>query len=174
MKRLHERASRRDKESFFLMENCPLPKALEGAQLAPRHGVPLSDNFMTNVPHSAFELDEHDNLGSARLGAAVGSSDMTTKHLRPLLDDVHATHVFQVGVRLPKGEVPRSVVRVLKKGRMTVQAKQDGGVRGIVAGDVIRRLVGRTMAQQLGDAVEATTSPARKQGASAWRTCSRA
>ena len=42
---------------------------------------------------------------------------------------------------------------------MTELAKPDGGVRGIVAGDVIRRLVARTMAQQLGDAVEAATSP---------------
>ena len=42
---------------------------------------------------------------------------------------------------------------------MTALAKPDGGVRGIVAGDVIRRLVARTMAQQLGDAVEAATSP---------------
>ena len=42
---------------------------------------------------------------------------------------------------------------------MTALAKPDGGVRGIVAGDVIRRLVARTMAQQLGDAVEAATAP---------------
>ena len=41
---------------------------------------------------------------------------------------------------------------MVRQGRMTVQAKPDGGVRGIVAGDVIRRLVARTMAQQLGDA----------------------
>ena len=42
---------------------------------------------------------------------------------------------------------------------MTALAKPDGGVRGIVVGDVIRRLAARTMAQQLGDAVEAATSP---------------
>ena len=85
---------------------------------------------------------------------------MTTEHLRPLLDDAHATHLFfQVGVRLSRGEVPPSVVRMVRQGRMTALAKPDGGVRGIVAGDVIRRLVARTMAQQLGDAVEAATSP---------------
>ena len=36
----------------------------------------------------------------ARRGAATGPSGMTKEHLRPLLDDVHATHLFfQVGVR---------------------------------------------------------------------------
>ena len=33
--------------------------------------------------------------------------------------------------------------------QLTAQSKPDGGVRGIVAGDVIRRLVARTMAKQL-------------------------
>ena len=42
---------------------------------------------------------------------------------------------------------------------MTVLSKDDGGVRGIVAGDVIRRLTARTMAQQLSKAVESSTAP---------------
>ena len=40
---------------------------------------------------------------------------------------------------------------------MTVLSKPDGGVRGIVTGDVVQRLVARTMAQQMGKAVEAAT-----------------
>ena len=42
-------------------------------------------------------------------------------------------------------------------GRLT--ALQKPGVRGIVAGDVFRRLVARTIAQQLGPAIERATSP---------------
>ena len=42
---------------------------------------------------------------------------------------------------------------------MTALTKPDGGVRGIVSGDVLRRLVARTMAQQLGLAVKTATSP---------------
>ena len=42
---------------------------------------------------------------------------------------------------------------------MTALSKADGGVRGIVAGDVIRRLVARTMSQQLMEAVQSATSP---------------
>ena len=48
---------------------------------------------------------------------------------------------------------------MIRLGRMTALSKPDGGVRGIVAGDVVRRLVARTMAQQLGKAVEAATAP---------------
>ena len=48
---------------------------------------------------------------------------------------------------------------VVRLGRMTALQKQDGGVRGIVAGDVLRRLVSRTTAQQIMPAVERFTSP---------------
>ena len=52
----------------------------------------------------------------------------------------------------------RSPIR-FRVGRMTASRKPDGGVRGIVAGDVIRRLVARTIAQQLEKTVEAATPP---------------
>ena len=42
---------------------------------------------------------------------------------------------------------------------MTALQKDDGGVRGIVAGDIIRRLVARTVAQQLSPVVERVTAP---------------
>ena len=44
-------------------------------------------------------------------------------------------------------------------GRLTALQKPNGSVRGIVASDVFRRLVARTMAQQLGPAIERATSP---------------
>ena len=42
---------------------------------------------------------------------------------------------------------------------MTALRKDGGGVRGIVAGEVIRRVTARTIAQQLGPAVEVSTAP---------------
>ena len=48
---------------------------------------------------------------------------------------------------------------MIRVGRMTALRKADGGVRGIVAGDVIRRLVARTISQQLSQTVEPTTVP---------------
>ena len=44
-------------------------------------------------------------------------------------------------------------------GRLITLSKPDGGVRGIVAGDVIRRLVARTISQQLAPTLERATSP---------------
>ena len=38
-------------------------------------------------------------------------------------------------------------------------ALEVGGIRGIVAGDLLRRLVARTMAQQLEPAIERATAP---------------
>ena len=161
--------------------NCHLHvKHWRGAALAPRNQAtldvlrdatrrpsrardPLPDAVTSHVPVRPFDLDEAQfcrNLRSARRGAAAGPSGMTTEHLRPLLNDPHTTNLFfRVGEKLCRGEVPQSVVRMVRQGRMTALAKPDGGVRGIVAGDVIRRLVARTMAQQLGEAVETATAP---------------
>ena len=85
---------------------------------------------------------------------------MTTEHLRPMCSDLRVLHkFFLVAEKMARGEVPQSVVKMIRLGRMTALSKPDGGVRGIVAGDVVRRLVARTMAQQLGKAVEAATAP---------------
>ena len=46
-----------------------------------------------------------------------------------------------------------------RMGRMTALRNADGRVRGIVAGDVIRKLMARTISQQPSQAVEAATAP---------------
>ena len=85
---------------------------------------------------------------------------MTTEHLRPLLDDDRGRRLFVVfGQQLVRAQIPKSQWNWWRSGRFTALSKPDGGVRGIVAGDMIRRLVGRTMAQQLSKAVETATSP---------------
>ena len=55
--------------------------------------------------------------------------------------------------------MPESIVDAVRLGRMTALSKPDGSVRGIVVGDVIRRLVSRTMAQQMCVAVESAIAP---------------
>ena len=85
---------------------------------------------------------------------------MTMEHLRPLLDDTRALHsFFLMGERLAQAQVPASIVDIIRMGRLTALSKRDRGVQGIVAGDVIRRLVVRTISQQLAPAVERATSP---------------
>ena len=60
---------------------------------------------------------------------------------------------------MAQARVPPSIVRVVRQGRMTALRKDDGGVRGIVAGDVVRRLVSRTVVRQLGEVVKVATAP---------------
>ena len=51
------------------------------------------------------------------------------------------------------------IVDVIRLGRITALQKLTGGVRGIVVGDILRRLVSiRTIAQQMSDVVEAATA----------------
>ena len=155
-------------------------QALEGASVAPgtnatlsalkdeskrpsRLREPLPREVVAHVPAHPFDMDEMmflRCLRSARRGAAAGPSGMTTEHLRPLLDDWHSMEVlFKAAETFSRGLIPESVVQIVKMGRMTALSKPDGGVRGIVAGDVFRRLVARTMAQQLAKAVLSATSP---------------
>ena len=99
------------------------------------------------------------NLRSFRRGAAAGPSGMTAEHLRPLLNATRILHLlFRASESLAAAQVPQSTVDVLKLGRITALQKARGGVRGIVAGDILRRLVSRTMAQ-LGLEVERATAP---------------
>ena len=82
---------------------------------------------------------------------------MTTKHLRPVLDSPKDLKLFfKMAESLAWAEVPDAVIQTIRMGLMSALRKPS---RIIVAGDVIRRLVARTMAQQLGPQVEAATSP---------------
>ena len=105
---------------------------------------PLPDEILNFQPTVSLDLDE-DKFCSSRKGAAAGPSGMTTEHLRPL---------FLVA----EAQILDIATRMIRVGRFTALSKPDGGVRGIVAGDVIRRLVARTMAQQSQKAVEVATA----------------
>ena len=116
----------------------------------------ISRELLDFEPATSLELDEglfSKNLRSARRGAAIGPSGMTTDHLRPLLDNVRDLHLlFSVREQLATGKAPQEVVEIGRIGRM-------GRIRGIVSGEVVRRLVSRTIAQQVSKAVEAGTAP---------------
>ena len=151
-------------------------QALEGAALAPGNMTTLNQlnnpdrrpvqpirelpprEFKEFEPVVPFKLNEHrfaQNVRSARRGAAPGPSGMTNDHLRILLSNPsHFQWLFRAAEQLARGDILAAVVDVVRLGRMPALQKPDGGVRGIVVGDVLRRLVGRTIAQQLVPAVE--------------------
>ena len=85
------------------------------------------------------------NLRIARRGAAGGPSGMTSEHLRPLLEHHEdMTRFWRFAQDLARAAVLDDIVELVRLGRMTALQKPNGGVRGIVAGDIIRRLVART------------------------------
>jgi len=74
---------------------------------------------------------------------------MTTEHLRPLLDDEETFDLLaDAAEKLAQASIPSSIADALGLGRMVAIRKSSGKVRGIVSGDVFRRLVARTLAQQ--------------------------
>ena len=124
---------------------------------------PIPPHLASAVPESPFDLDFDrfvSNIRSAKRGAAPGPSGLTTEHLHPILEnDSSLTALFRVGVLFSRGHVPPGALEALRLGRITALAKPDGGIRGIVVGDVLRRVVAKTIAQQIGDQVEKATAP---------------
>ncbi|CAE7314420.1 unnamed protein product [Symbiodinium sp. CCMP2592] len=83
-------------------------------------------------------------LRSARRGAAAGPSGATNEHVRILLDDEGDTQLLhRAACRLARADLPPPVLAALRVGRLTALQKPNGrGVRALVIGDVLRRLVG--------------------------------
>ena len=155
-------------------------QALEGAEVAPgtldtlnqlrdenrRPPVPRSpvpEDIVNARPDHPFSLDCEQfllNLRSSKRGAAAGPSGMTADHLMPLLEtERDSAKLFALASSLAKGDVPVEVVSWVRMGRITALRKEDGGVRGITVGDILRRLVARTIAQQISKVVEESTAP---------------
>ena len=168
-------------ESLILMGEVSAGRhALEGAPLAPgtqrtldqlhdpvrRPTVPYAPLPQPILQHQAerpFALDKElflKNLKRTRRGAAAGPSGVTTEHLKPVLSDSRdAERLFSAGLLLAQANIPQEILTALRMGRVTALQKPNGSVCGIVASDVFRRLVARTMAQQLRPAIERATSP---------------
>ena len=79
---------------------------------------------------------------------------MTVEHLR-FISESHSASVQQ---DLARAEVRQDVLVLLRMGRLTALQKPGGGVRGIVCEDTVRRLVARSIAQQIAPAAQEVTS----------------
>ena len=90
---------------------------------------------------------------------------MTVEHMRPLLESGVCTALLGSRHPVARGQVPEEVLPAVRLGRMTAPQKPDGGVWGVVVGDVFRRLVGRTLAKQFAEQGQAETHPFQYVGA---------
>ena len=76
-----------------------------------------------------------------------------------LESEADTSSVCRAAQDLARAEVPPDVIALLRMGRLTALQKPASGVRGIVCGDIVRKLVARTVAQSMSAAVQPATSP---------------
>ena len=104
---------------------------------------PIPQEVLEYVPTIPFDLDETMflmNVRFAKWGFAGGPSGMPVEHLCPFLDSPRDHRLFHnLAESLARGMLLESTVESIRLGRMTALSKRDGGVRGIVTGDVVRR-----------------------------------
>ena len=124
---------------------------------------PIAPDLLAWNPDSPAELLPDQffaNLRRSRKGAAPGPSGLTGEILRLVLDDDESSHVlWRVAARLARADAPTAVGGWLGIGRLVAVQKPSGGVRGLVVGDFLRRLVSRTLAQQFADHFDAACRP---------------
>lgn len=80
--------------------------------------------------------------------------------LRLLLDDEDSANAFvQVAQQLAAANIPPPTATALGLGRIVALQKPHGRVRGIVIGDILRRVVSRSIAQHFASPIHLACSP---------------
>lgn len=130
------------------------PPALERA---------LSDEAARAVPPQEYVLDRElfaATVRSAPRGKAPGRSGWRFEHFRLLLwQEVALRRLEDAAQLLGRGAVPAAIAEGLALGSLTALKPRPGKIRGIVAGDALRRLVAKTIAQQYSAQIMAATNP---------------
>ena len=115
---------------------------------------------LTAVPQEVLDYEPAEKLNLNRRlfletlretprGSAGGLSGLRFEHLKVLLDDENATDLlYTVAQDLARAELPRETQEVLRTGSLVALQKPDGGVRGIVVGETLRRVTAKTLAKQ--------------------------
>ena len=115
-------------------------QALDRVEVAPGPRVfrqPINEDIMRMDPGEQFQLDPDEcliGLQKVRRGAAVGPS-VRGDSLKVKDSDL----LVQVGALQSIGNVPESILKAIRLGRIAALCKPDGGVRGIVVEDILRR-----------------------------------
>ena len=140
-----------------------LAELRDPAKRPPAPLVPLPQHIRDFEPTQPLRLDKKlflANLRAAPRGSASGQSGMRFEHLRELLNDETASDLYcAVAEKYAQGNIPPSINDALTVGGLTAQRKDNGKIRGIVAGDVVRRHIGRTLAQQFSQEIEGACAP---------------
>ena len=170
-----ERQATRARQFVHLGELSAARQALTAGPLAPGTAAtlqelqdpepyaPLHPSLSEFQPDQPVDLPDDlilMNLRRARKGAAPGPSGLTADTLRLLIDDDTATtNLIRVAGHLAQASIPAEIARAIGLGRMVALTKPNGRVRGIVVGDVLRRLVSRCLAQKYAQPIHTACQP---------------
>ena len=146
----------RDPEKRPPVLSEPLPVEVTGYQA--RHPLRLDKNKLLA------------NLRSTKRGSAPGPSGTRLEHFKPLLEEEAESDAFAfICSKYAQAAIPATIAGALSLCHMTALNKDAPGqshahgpssrVRGLAVGDVIRRLTGRTLAQQFQQEFEDVTAP---------------
>ena len=129
----------------------------------PRPTAPIPAQLLEQLPAEPLKLDSSkvlEALRSAGRGSAQDLSGTRYEHLRVLLEDEELWNVLVRFLQaFARAKVPEEVAAGVRLGRMTALRKDNGKVRGIVAGSVLRRLASKAVVMQYGQALMAATAP---------------
>ena len=127
------------------LEGAPLDQLQDPVRRPAVPYSPLPEAIRNHQAEIAFSSEKEifmKNLKCARRGAAAGPSGMTSEHLKSILENARDCELlFQVAQFFARARIPHEILEALRVGRLTALQKPNGGVCGIVAGDVFRRLV---------------------------------
>ena len=85
---------------------------------------------------------------------------MTVQHLRSLLESDRVSQLFfEIEAELSRDNAADGFWDAFREGRMTALAKSDDDVHDIADGDVFRRLMTRTITQEIDETVQSVTAP---------------
>ena len=127
---------------------------------APPHRTPPYLSTSSNTPplRRARSPCRTSSTACAAPAVAAGPSGMTNEHIRILLDDEEdAALLHGAAVRLANADVPPDVLQGIRS-----VTKPNGRVRALcalVVGDVLRRLVGRVLAQHFAPHLQQACMP---------------
>ena len=152
-------------ESQGLAPGTPATLAeLRNEELRPRElTAPLPAGLGAFQPQRQVRLSSQAILGAVRSagrGSVRDLAGMRFEHLRVLIDDDNTWDQFvALAQAFGRAEVPEEIAAAIARGRLTAMQKENGKVRGIVAGTVLRRIVAKALAKEFGDAIMECTSP---------------
>ena len=123
----------------------------------------FNEEVLTSQPAVPIQLDAKifsDCLRTAPKGSSGALSGTRYEFLKLAFDDAATlaslTHIAQI---MARAQIPPEVATALSTGALTAIQKPAGGIRGIVAGEAMKRLVSKTLAKQFAPELQAACLP---------------